>query len=105
MQYVDDLVEGAFRLMSSTEARPVNVGNPQEHTVYEVAETVIELSGSESEIVHEPLPEDDPKRRCPDIARARAVLEWEPRVPAREGLKRTIQWFVQRSSSSQKVTF
>jgi dTDP-glucose 4,6-dehydratase len=96
IQYVDDLIEGTFRLMQSSERRPVNIGNPQEHTVHEIAEMVIELSGSESELVHEPLPEDDPKRRCPDIARAREVLVWEPRVPVREGLKKTLEWFAAR---------
>jgi dTDP-glucose 4,6-dehydratase len=101
VQYVDDLVEGAFRLMGSAEARPVNVGNPQEHTVREIAELVIELSGSESEIVHEPLPEDDPKRRCPDITRAREALGWEPRVPAREGLKGTLEWFAGRQGRTE----
>jgi dTDP-glucose 4,6-dehydratase len=93
VQYVDDLIEGVFRLMKSDETRPVNVGNPQEHTVREIAELVIELSGGKSEIVHEPLPEDDPKRRCPDITRARESLGWEPRVAVREGLKRTLDWF------------
>jgi len=98
VQYVDDLIEGTFRLMQSSETRPVNIGNPQEHTVREIAEMVIELSGSESELVHEPLPEDDPKRRCPDIARAREVLDWEPRVPVREGLRKTLEWFAARSN-------
>jgi dTDP-glucose 4,6-dehydratase len=93
IQYVEDLIEGIFRLMKSSEARPVNIGNPKEHTVYEIAQMVIEISGSESGLVHEPLPEDDPKRRCPDIRRARETLGWEPRVPAEEGLSRTIEWF------------
>jgi nucleoside-diphosphate-sugar epimerase len=87
--------------MKSSEIRPVNIGNPQEHTVREIAEMVIELSGHEGELVHEPLPEDDPKRRCPDIGRAREVLDWEPRVPAREGLKRTLDWFAGRSSKPE----
>jgi dTDP-glucose 4,6-dehydratase len=102
VQYVDDLIEGVFRLMKSTETRPVNMGNPQEHTVREIAEMVIdlsaEISGSPSEIVYKPLPEDDPKRRCPDITRARDVLGWEPRVSAREGLEKTLSWFAQRPS-------
>src|SRR5215210_8465840 len=93
VQYVDDLVEGVFRLMHSQESRPVNIGNPKEYSVREVAEMVIELSGSRSEIVHEPLPEDDPRRRCPDISRAREVLGWEPRTPASEGLEKTLVWF------------
>jgi dTDP-glucose 4,6-dehydratase len=96
IQYIDDLVEGAFQLMRSSEVRPVNIGNPQEHSVREIARMVIELSGSESELVHEPLPEDDPKRRCPDITRAKEVLGWQPRVGARQGLKRTLEWFAER---------
>jgi dTDP-glucose 4,6-dehydratase len=96
--YVDDLIEGTWRLMKSSEVRPVNVGNPIEHTVREMAELVIELSGGEGGIVHEPLPDDDPKRRCPDITRARETLGWEPRVSAREGLRKTIDWFAARSS-------
>jgi nucleoside-diphosphate-sugar epimerase len=98
VQYVDDLIEGTWRLMKSFEVRPVNIGNPQEHTVGEIAELVIELSGGEGGIIHEPLPEDDPRRRCPDITRARETLGWEPRVPVREGLKKTLDWFAGRSS-------
>ena len=98
LQYVDDLIEGVFLLMRSSESRPVNLGNPIEHTVGEIAGMVIELSRSGSELVYEPLPEDDPKRRCPDITRARETLGWDPRVPVREGLKRTLEWFAGRSS-------
>jgi dTDP-glucose 4,6-dehydratase len=101
VQYVDDLIEGAVRLMRSEERRPVNIGNPVEHTVGEIAELVIELSGGASEILYEPLPEDDPKRRCPDITRAKETLGWEPRVGAREGLKRTLNWFAGRSSQTR----
>ena len=93
LQYVDDLVEGILRLMQSDEYRPVNIGNPVEHTVHEIAEMVIELSGSQSEIIHQPLPSDDPRRRCPDITRARESLGWEPRTPATEGLQKTLDWF------------
>ena len=100
VQYVDDLVEGVLRLMRSSESRPVNIGNPVEYTVREVAEMVIGLSGSRSEIVHEPLPADDPRRRCPDISRARGVLGWEPRTPAIEGLEKTLLWFAGRSGSA-----
>jgi len=96
--YVEDLIEGTLRLMKSSEARPVNIGNPQEMTVGEIAALIIELTGSESEIVYEPLPEDDPKRRCPEITRARESLGWEPRVPVREGLTKTLDWFAERSS-------
>ncbi len=100
IQYVDDLIEGTLRLMRSSEGRPVNLGNPQEFTVREIAAMIIELSGSGSGIVFEPLPEDDPKRRCPDITRAREALGWEPRVPAREGLQKTLSWFAERSAAS-----
>ncbi len=105
IQYVDDLIEGVFRLMKSSEDRPVNIGNPVEYTVREIARMVVEVSGSESELVHGPLPQkDDPKRRCPDITRARRVLDWEPRVPAREGLKRTLDWFAKRSERLEEAT-
>ncbi len=96
VQYVDDLIEGVFRLMKSSEVRPVNIGNPQEHTVREIAQMIMEISGREGELVYEPLPEDDPKRRCPDISRAREILGWEPHVSAREGLKKTFDWFAGR---------
>ena len=96
VQYVDDLIEGTFRLMRSKEARPVNVGNPHEMSVLEIAEMIIEISGSSSELVYEPLPEDDPRQRCPEITRAREALGWEPRTPAREGLERTLSWFAER---------
>ena len=96
VQYVDDLIEGVYRLMRSQERRPVNIGNPVEYTVKEVAEIVLELSGSASEISFAPLPEDDPKQRRPDITRARESLGWEPKVPARDGLARTLEWFSER---------
>ena len=96
VQYVDDLVEGVVRLMRSEERRPVNVGNPVEYSVREVADLILGLSGSASEIVHKPLPEDDPKQRCPDISRAREALGWEPKVPAAEGLELTLDWFARR---------
>ncbi len=93
VQYVDDLIEGAFRLMQSGETRPVNIGNPVEYSVREVAELILEISGSESEMVGKPLPADDPKQRCPDISRAKDALGWEPKVPARAGLEETVRWF------------
>jgi dTDP-glucose 4,6-dehydratase len=96
VQYVDDLIEGVFRLMRSLETRPVNIGNPVEYSVKEVAELILELCGSRSPLVHKSLPKDDPKQRCPDITRAREVLGWEPRVPAEEGLSRTFHWFAKR---------
>ena len=103
LQYIDDLMEGVWLLMRSAETRPVNIGNPLERTVREVAELVLELSGSKSKIVHQPLPEDDPKRRCPDITRAREALGWEPRVPVREGLKRTIEWFAEATGRGERL--
>ena len=96
IQYVDDLMDGLMRLMNSAETRPVNLGNPVEMTVLGIAEMVIDLSGSKSSIFFGPLPPGDPKRRCPDIRRAREVLDWQPRVPAREGLRKTLAWFAGR---------
>jgi dTDP-glucose 4,6-dehydratase len=93
LQYVDDLVEGIVRLMAVDYAQPVNLGNPEEFTVEEIARLVIELTASRSTIVSEPLPVDDPQRRRPDISVARRLLGWEPRVPAREGLVNTIAHF------------
>jgi dTDP-glucose 4,6-dehydratase len=97
IQYVDDLIAGVIVLMRSSESEPVNIGNPEEHTVLDVAQMIIELSGSASQISREALPEDDPRRRCPEIRRARELLGWEPRTPASEGLQKTIRWFAHRS--------
>lgn len=91
--YVDDLIEGIVRLMGVDYPYPVNLGNPEEYTVLELARLVKELTGSPSEIVFKPLPQDDPKQRRPDIALARRLLGWEPRVPVREGLERTVAYF------------
>ena len=103
VQYVEDLIEGIFRLMKSDEARPVNIGNPNEYSVREVADMVVELSGSPSRLVYQPLPQDDPKQRRPDITRASEVLRWEPRVGAREGLEKTLSWFVGRLGEPQEI--
>ena len=91
--YVDDLIEGIVRLLRSGYPEPVNIGNPEEYTVLELASMIKELAGSDSEIVFEPRPVDDPAVRRPDITRAKEVLGWEPTVPVGEGLKRTIEWF------------
>jgi dTDP-glucose 4,6-dehydratase len=91
--YVDDEVEGIFRLFFSDHVEPVNIGNPTEFTVRELAEKVIELTGSTSPIHRQPLPQDDPRVRRPDITRARAVLAWEPAVALEDGLHRTIPYF------------
>jgi dTDP-glucose 4,6-dehydratase len=104
VQYVDDLIQGVVRLMNSEESRPVNIGNPVEYSVKEVAEIILELSGSDSPLIYETLPEDDPKQRCPDISRAREILGWEPSVPAAEGLKRTLDWFVEHVASTGKCS-
>jgi dTDP-glucose 4,6-dehydratase len=91
--YVSDLVDGIIRLMLSKENDPVNIGNPAEMTIKQIAETIIEMTGSTSRIVYKPLPVDDPKVRRPDITRARTLLGWEPKVDLREGLTKTIDYF------------
>jgi dTDP-glucose 4,6-dehydratase len=91
--YVSDLVDGLCRLMLSDERYPVNLGNPCEMTILEFAGHIRRMTGSASQIVFEPLPEDDPKQRKPDIAKARRVLGWEPRVPLEEGLQHTVDFF------------
>ena len=91
--YVSDLVEGIFRLLHSDEAEPVNLGNPREMTILEFAELVNEMTGNGAGIVFEPLPENDPRRRKPDITKARRVLGWEPQVSLEDGLQRTIEYF------------
>jgi UDP-glucuronate decarboxylase len=93
--YVDELVAGLILLMETPPeiTGPINIGNPMEFTMRELAELVIELTGSRSNIAHRPLPDDDPKQRQPDITRARNVLRWEPKIPLREGLVHTIAYF------------
>lgn len=92
--YVSDLIDGLLRLMNAEGLTgPVNLGNPDEFTIRELAELVVSLTNSRSEIVHRPLPQDDPVQRQPDISRARATLAWEPKVPLKEGLKPTIEYF------------
>ena len=96
-QYIDDLVEGIHRLMQVSVSDPVNIGNPHEMTLLELAKRIVRVTGSASEIVFGPLPEDDPKVRQPDSTRARTLLGWEPRVDTDEGLRLTIDWFRTRS--------
>ena len=93
--YVDDLIEGMVRLMNSRDGftGPVNIGNPGEFTIRELADLVIKLSGSSSKIVEKPLPSDDPVRRRPVIDLAKQELDWEPHIPLEEGLKKTIEYF------------
>ena len=91
--YVSDLIEGIYRLLESSEHEPTNVGNPQEITILEFAERIRALIGAEVEIVFEPLPQDDPKQRRPDISKARRLLNWEPKVSLEDGLRDTLAYF------------
>jgi UDP-glucuronate decarboxylase len=100
--YVDDLVEGILRLMTTTKGvnGPMNLGNPIEYTILEIAEIIIDQIGSKSKIIFEPLPEDDPKQRQPDISFAKSELNWEPKTQLKEGLDKTIQYFDQILSNN-----
>jgi dTDP-glucose 4,6-dehydratase len=91
--YVTDLVDGILRLLDSDQNEPVNIGNPHELTIKQIAETIIRMTGSTSQLVYRPLPEDDPKVRRPDITRARTLLGWEPKVALEDGLTKTIEYF------------
>jgi dTDP-glucose 4,6-dehydratase len=91
--YVSDLVDGIIRLMLSKEHGPINIGNPREMTIKEIAETIIRMTGSKSKLINQPLPKDDPKQRKPDITLARTKLGWEPKVPLEEGLVTTLEYF------------
>jgi UDP-glucuronate decarboxylase len=95
--YVSDLIDGFLKLMDSPDeiTGPINLGNPGEFTMLELAEAVIRLTGSKSKLIFEPLPADDPKQRQPDITLAKTKLGWEPKVALEEGLKKTIQYFTQ----------
>ncbi len=91
--FCSDLIEGIYRLMMSDHSEPVNIGNPHEMTMLEFAHAIIKATGSRSKLIHQPLPQDDPKQRKPDITRARKWLQWEPQVPLAAGLKQTIAYF------------
>jgi dTDP-glucose 4,6-dehydratase len=91
--YVSDLIDGIVRLSDSNEHTPVNIGNPGEFTMLECAQEVLQVTGSKSEIIHKPLPKDDPTRRRPDITKARALLGWEPKISLREGLQKSLDYF------------
>jgi len=93
--YVDDMVEGIVRMMNSSDdfTGPVNLGNPEEYRIIDLAKKIIDLTGSRSKIIFKPLPKDDPRRRRPDITLARERLGWEPKTPLEEGLKKTIEYF------------
>jgi len=101
--YVDDLIDGIYKLMLSDEHMPVNIGNPQEITILEFAERIRKQFDNVPEIIFEPLPQDDPKRRCPDIGKAKRILKWEPKVSLEEGLKRTLAYFKQEYSVQQSA--
>ena len=101
--YVDDNLEGMHRLMESDEVGPINIGNPHEFTIKELAEKVIELTGSQSKIIHEALPSDDPKQRQPDISLAKEKLDWAPKIELEQGLKPTIEYFDQLLQNEPEV--
>lgn len=94
--YVDDLVEGIYRLLQSDCADPVNIGNPSEITINQFAEEILKLTGSHSKIAYKPLPKDDPKQRQPNISKAKEVLDWEPKFSRSEGLKPTLEYFMKK---------
>lgn len=94
--FVSDLVEGIYRVLMAGDTKPVNLGNPQELTIFELAQLIIQLTGSRSKVVFTPLPQDDPKRRQPDISRARQLCGWEPKVEFTTGLEDTIAYFRQK---------
>jgi dTDP-glucose 4,6-dehydratase len=98
--YVEDEIEGIYRLFMRGDNEPTNIGNPNEFTVRQLAELVVDLTGTKSEIVYKPLPQDDPKVRQPDISRARKMLGWEPKVELRDGVSRTIEYFRAKLGSS-----
>jgi dTDP-glucose 4,6-dehydratase len=101
--YVDDLIEGILRLSLSEEHLPVNIGNPEEFTILECAQEVLEVTGSKSELRFVALPQDDPTRRKPDITKARTLLEWEPRIELKEGLRKSLEFFRSRAVAGSAV--
>jgi dTDP-glucose 4,6-dehydratase len=90
---VSDEIDGFVRLSKSDEHLPVNIGNPNEFTILECAQMVLKVTGSKSQIRHEPLPQDDPKQRCPDITKARQLLQWEPKIDLETGLRKSLDYF------------
>jgi UDP-glucuronate decarboxylase len=98
--YVSDLVEGLMRLMNGDHVGPINIGNPGEYTILELAKTIQEMVNPDVELIYKPLPEDDPKQRQPDITKAQKYLGWQPTIPLKEGLKLTIEDFSQRVKKS-----
>ncbi len=102
--YVSDLIEGIYRLIESGEHIPVNIGNPQEITILDFAERIRTLTGAQAPIVFKPLPQDDPKQRCPDISKARRILKWEPKIGLEEGLRLTLDYFRKQVESSHQAS-
>ena len=102
--YVSDLIEGIYKLMQSGEHLPVNIGNPQEITILDFAERIRTLTGAQAPIVFKPLPQDDPKQRCPDIGKARRILQWEPKIGLEEGLRLTLDYFRKQVESSHQAS-
>jgi len=102
--YVDDLIEGIVRLLHSDYAQPVNVGNPSEITISQFAEEIIKLTGTSQKVIYKDLPVDDPKQRQPDITKAIALLNWEPKIDRAEGLKRTYAYFKTLSKEELEET-
>jgi UDP-glucuronate decarboxylase len=102
--YVSDLISGFVKLMNSDYAYPVNIGNPGEYTIAQLASTIQEMINPEAEIIFEPLPSDDPRRRRPDISKAKSLLNWEPTIELNEGLKSTIEYFKQRRSAIEALS-
>jgi dTDP-glucose 4,6-dehydratase len=96
--YIDDLIEAIFRLMRADINEPINLGNPREFTILQLAKLVVKLSGTKSKIVFRPLPQDDPRQRQPDIKKAKKILKWLPSIELEEGLRKTIEWFRKRFS-------
>ncbi len=99
--FVSDLVAGLIKLLESEEHEPTNIGNPQEITILEFAERIRELTHTKAEIIFKPLPQDDPKQRCPDITKARRVLNWEPKVELAEGLRLTLEYFQKKIAETE----
>lgn len=101
--YVSDLIEGILRLLDSSEHLPVNIGNPHEITILEFAERIRTMTGNRAEIVYRPLPQDDPKRRQPDITKAKRLLNWEPKVPLEDGLRLTLDYFQKKFAEKTRI--
>ncbi len=101
--YVDDLIDGIYKLLLSDHSEPVNIGNPSEISIKKFAEQVVRFTGSNSKITYKDLPKDDPKQRCPDISKAKKLLEWTPKVDLNEGLEKTLSFFKEKVSSKIKA--